>query len=74
MNWGLHPNLSFTFENKMGNRHKAGRISNISNVINETCYFLKFQELINELGKICFSFGEQWNFELNGILHIPQNF
>ena len=33
MNWELHPNLSFTVENKMGNLHKAGNISNLTQLM-----------------------------------------
>ena len=51
MNWEkLFSNISFTAENLQ----EAGHIK----MMNEIFHFLKFQEFINELGKICFSLGK----------------
>ena len=51
MNWEkLFSNISFTAENLQ----EAGHIK----MMNEIFHFLKFQEFINELGKICFPLGK----------------
>ena len=61
----LCPNLSFTIENKIGNLHKIGHFSKLTQC--KIFQFLKFQEFINELRKICFPLGKMefriyWKF------------
>ena len=49
--------LSFNAENK-DVKLIQGRLHFKLNMIYEILHFLKFQEFINELGKICFSLGK----------------
>ena len=74
MKWEkLSPNLSFTFENEMGNLHKSWSHFKL-NMVNKIFHFLKFQEFINELGKICFPVGKNEILNPLEILWIAQNF
>ena len=58
MNWEkVCPNLSYTSENKIGKLPKAWLHFKLNMMI-EIFRFLKFQEFINELGKICFPLGK----------------
>ena len=60
MNWELCPNLSFTVENKVGNLHKIGHISNLTWWIWYSIHS-NFKNFVNDLEKICFPLEQ--NFE-----------
>ena len=76
MNWEkLCLNLSFTLEKKKKNEEFTQGWPHFKlNMINMIFHFLKFQNFINELGKICFLLGKKGILKALEILHIPQNF